>query len=62
MRLTRCLLRPGGLLLLTVPIGPDVVVYNLHRRSVAGSDRRPSCREPALNPISVTPHPLGMAA
>ena len=28
-----CLLhRDGGLLLLTVPIGPDVVVWNLHRR------------------------------
>jgi hypothetical protein len=26
------LLRPGGLLFLTVPIGPDVVVFNLHRR------------------------------
>lgn len=25
-------LRPGGRLLLTVPIGPDLVVWNLHRR------------------------------
>jgi hypothetical protein len=25
-------LKPGGLYLLTVPIGPDVVVWNLHRR------------------------------
>eukprot|EP00040_Diaphanoeca_grandis_P007585 m.41500 g.41500 ORF g.41500 m.41500 type:complete len:113 (-) comp18832_c0_seq1:82-420(-) len=24
--------RPGGLLFLTLPIGPDVVVWNLHRR------------------------------
>ncbi|EDQ89505.1 uncharacterized protein MONBRDRAFT_8000 [Monosiga brevicollis MX1] len=32
MRLCRCLLRGGGTLLLSIPIGPDVVVYNLHRR------------------------------
>jgi hypothetical protein len=32
MRLARCALRPGGVLLLSVPVGPDVVVYNLHRR------------------------------
>ena len=32
MRAARCLLKPGGLLFLTVPIGPDVVVWNLHRR------------------------------
>eukprot|EP00050_Salpingoeca_kvevrii_P010774 m.312566 g.312566 ORF g.312566 m.312566 type:complete len:124 (-) comp30725_c0_seq1:48-419(-) len=32
MALARCLLRPGGLLVLSVPVGPDVVVYNLHRR------------------------------
>lgn len=25
-------LKPGGLLFLTVPIGPDIVVFNLHRR------------------------------
>eukprot|EP01065_Artemidia_motanka_P002476 TRINITY_DN11181_c0_g1_i1.p1 TRINITY_DN11181_c0_g1~~TRINITY_DN11181_c0_g1_i1.p1 ORF type:complete len:281 (+),score=53.39 TRINITY_DN11181_c0_g1_i1:80-922(+) len=25
-------LRPGGYLVLTVPVGPDVVVWNLHRR------------------------------
>eukprot|EP00051_Salpingoeca_urceolata_P008345 m.105338 g.105338 ORF g.105338 m.105338 type:complete len:369 (+) comp15706_c0_seq1:183-1289(+) len=31
--LARCLTRPkSGKLFLTVPIGPDVVVYNLHRR------------------------------
>lgn len=33
------LLKPGGLLFLTVPIGPDVVVFNLHRRY--GSIRLP---------------------
>eukprot|EP00937_MAST-01D_sp_MAST-1D-sp2_P002807 g2807.t1 len=32
MRRARELLRPGGALLLTVPVGPDVVVWNLHRR------------------------------
>ena len=26
------ILKPGGLLFLTVPVGPDVVVFNLHRR------------------------------
>eukprot|EP00602_Paraphysomonas_sp_CaronLab_P011170 CAMPEP_0185039728 /NCGR_PEP_ID=MMETSP1103-20130426/36906_1 /TAXON_ID=36769 /ORGANISM="Paraphysomonas bandaiensis, Strain Caron Lab Isolate" /LENGTH=229 /DNA_ID=CAMNT_0027578741 /DNA_START=7 /DNA_END=693 /DNA_ORIENTATION=- len=26
------LLKPGGLLFLSVPVGPDVVVFNLHRR------------------------------
>lgn len=31
-RTTRCLLKPGGTLFMTVPIGPDVVVWNLHRR------------------------------
>lgn len=25
-------LRPGGVLLLTVPVGPDILVWNLHRR------------------------------
>ena len=25
-------LRPGGKLLLTVPVGPDALVWNLHRR------------------------------
>ena len=25
-------LRPGGRLLITVPVGPDVLVWNLHRR------------------------------
>lgn len=32
MRLARCMLRPGGLLFVTLPVGPDVVVWNLHRR------------------------------
>lgn len=32
MRAARDLLLPGGTLLLTVPVGPDVVVWNLHRR------------------------------
>lgn len=32
MQTTRDLLKPGGFLFLTVPIGPDVVVWNLHRR------------------------------
>jgi hypothetical protein len=27
----RCLLRPGGLLFLAVPVAPDTVVWNLHR-------------------------------
>eukprot|EP01061_Rhynchopus_euleeides_P039132 TRINITY_DN67143_c0_g1_i1.p1 TRINITY_DN67143_c0_g1~~TRINITY_DN67143_c0_g1_i1.p1 ORF type:complete len:312 (+),score=114.92 TRINITY_DN67143_c0_g1_i1:67-936(+) len=32
MQTTLKQLRPGGLLYLTLPIGPDVVVWNLHRR------------------------------
>ena len=28
----RSILKPGGLLLLSVPVGPDVVIFNLHRR------------------------------
>jgi hypothetical protein len=33
MRTARCLLKPaGGLLVMTIPVGPDVVVWNLHRR------------------------------
>ena len=32
MSAAMCLVRPGGLLFLTVPVGPDVVVWNLHRR------------------------------
>ena len=33
MRTARSLLKPGaGVLFLTVPVGPDVVVWNLHRR------------------------------
>lgn len=32
MHLVRHLLKPEGILLLTVPVGPDIVVWNLHRR------------------------------
>ncbi|EGD77854.1 hypothetical protein PTSG_09487 [Salpingoeca rosetta] len=32
MKISRCLLKPGGLMFFAVPIGPDVTVYNLHRR------------------------------
>ena len=32
MRIARCLLKPGGLMLFAIPVGPDVTVYNLHRR------------------------------
>lgn len=32
MDFARALLKPGGLLFLTVPVGPDVTVFNLHRR------------------------------
>ena len=32
METARSILKPGGLLYLTVPIGPDLVVWNLHRR------------------------------
>src|SRR3546814_897826 len=32
MHRTLSLLKPVGLLFLTVPVGPDVVVFNLHRR------------------------------
>eukprot|EP00041_Stephanoeca_diplocostata_P017398 m.349306 g.349306 ORF g.349306 m.349306 type:complete len:176 (-) comp20687_c0_seq12:502-1029(-) len=32
MRIARCLLKPGSLLFLTIPVGPDAVVWNLHRR------------------------------
>ena len=32
MRLTQCVVKNDGLLYLTVPIGLDIVVYNLHRR------------------------------
>jgi hypothetical protein len=32
MQLVQCALKPNGLLFLTIPIGPDVVVWNLHRR------------------------------
>ena len=32
MKSTLAQLRPGGILYLTLPIGPDVVVWNLHRR------------------------------
>ena len=39
MRLLRCVLRSSGLLYLSVPIGPDVTVWNLHRRY--GRERLP---------------------
>jgi SAM-dependent methyltransferase len=32
MRKVMNILKPGGLLFMTVPVGPDVVVFNLHRR------------------------------
>ncbi len=32
MRLARCIIKREGLLLLAVPIGEDVVAFNLHRR------------------------------
>eukprot|EP00043_Microstomoeca_roanoka_P005308 m.54929 g.54929 ORF g.54929 m.54929 type:complete len:335 (-) comp12909_c1_seq1:521-1525(-) len=32
MKLARCLLKPGGLMFFAVPVGPDITVYNLHRR------------------------------
>ena len=32
MEAAKTVLKPGGLLFLTIPIGPDVVVWNLHRR------------------------------
>jgi hypothetical protein len=32
MRAARGLLRRQGVLLLTLPVGPDAVVWNLHRR------------------------------
>eukprot|EP00039_Didymoeca_costata_P029710 m.26000 g.26000 ORF g.26000 m.26000 type:complete len:312 (+) comp7758_c0_seq1:237-1172(+) len=39
MRIANCMLKSNGLLFLTVPVGPDVVVWNLHRRY--GSFRLP---------------------
>jgi len=32
MRTARTMLKPGGILFLTVPIGPDLIMWNLHRR------------------------------
>eukprot|EP01012_Entosiphon_sulcatum_P008984 TRINITY_DN14953_c0_g1_i2.p1 TRINITY_DN14953_c0_g1~~TRINITY_DN14953_c0_g1_i2.p1 ORF type:complete len:172 (+),score=14.68 TRINITY_DN14953_c0_g1_i2:467-982(+) len=32
MRIASCALRPGGMLYVSVPVGPDAVVWNLHRR------------------------------
>ena len=32
MNNTMKLLKPGGILFLSVPIGPDVIVFNLQRR------------------------------
>eukprot|EP01147_Barroeca_monosierra_P008327 gene8327-873_t len=43
MKIARCLLNPGGILFFSVPIGPDVTVYNLHRRY--GSIRLPAILE-----------------
>ena len=39
MQTTLCMLKPGGLLFLAVPIGPDCVAFNLHR--VYGKHRLP---------------------
>jgi hypothetical protein len=39
MRTAMCIIKPGGLLFLTIPVGPDVVVWNLHRRY--GRERLP---------------------
>ena len=32
MQEAQALLKPGGLMFLTVPVGPDILVWNLHRR------------------------------
>lgn len=32
MKIARCMMRPNALLFLTVPVGPDALVWNLHRR------------------------------
>lgn len=32
MQLVKTIIKPTGIMMLTVPIGPDVVVFNLHRR------------------------------
>ena len=32
MRLAQCILKDDGLLLVSVPVGQDVVAFNLHRR------------------------------
>eukprot|EP00730_Choanoeca_flexa_P013249 TRINITY_DN5114_c0_g1_i1.p1 TRINITY_DN5114_c0_g1~~TRINITY_DN5114_c0_g1_i1.p1 ORF type:complete len:338 (+),score=55.37 TRINITY_DN5114_c0_g1_i1:856-1869(+) len=39
MRLCKCILKPGGQLLVSFPVGPDTIVYNLHRRY--GRERLP---------------------
>ena len=31
MQMLSCLIKPGGLLFLGVPVGPDAVVFNVHR-------------------------------
>ena len=32
MQWLKCLVKPGGLLFVSVPVGPDIVAWNLHRR------------------------------
>jgi hypothetical protein len=32
MRLANCVLKPDALLLVSVPVGKDIVAFNLHRR------------------------------
>eukprot|EP00418_Pyrodinium_bahamense_P055275 CAMPEP_0179169580 /NCGR_PEP_ID=MMETSP0796-20121207/83488_1 /TAXON_ID=73915 /ORGANISM="Pyrodinium bahamense, Strain pbaha01" /LENGTH=223 /DNA_ID=CAMNT_0020872465 /DNA_START=14 /DNA_END=682 /DNA_ORIENTATION=- len=44
MRIASCLLKHNGLLFLTLPIGPDAIVWNLHRRY--GMARLPWMLEP----------------
>ena len=39
MQTAFCMLKPGGLLFLAVPVGPDCVAWNLHR--VYGGHRLP---------------------
>ena len=39
MQTVLCMLKPGGLLFLAVPVGPDCIAWNLHR--VYGEHRLP---------------------
>ena len=39
MQTVFCMLKPGGLLFLAVPVGPDCIAWNLHR--VYGKHRLP---------------------